>query len=244
MLSVIDTRRTPDYNGIYDNDYYPCRFAQNRVTRSGPETRFLHLVLFLKEGWGWQVKLKGPDGAHIQPYYSAFKYGSLDRALKQALIGRNFLYRQFGYPSSLLYGLQSLSVPSERTSTGYAGVYLRYKHDSRRGTGCEVIAVHYRRTDNRAGATKEWKLSDFGSPTAAIAHAREWRDDKVDLYNAIAARANTWLIEHRIAPAAAREVETLTAGLHEPPDPDGVAWERALRAMTRGARPSLSRMPG
>lgn len=201
----------------------------NTLARIIEGVRFFHVVRVFGKFTGWQLKLVGPDGVDIQPFYSDAYYGSMEDSLRQALIGRNLLYRQFGYPHSLLYRYQDLSVRTDSTSSGRFGVYLMQKFDGRRGTVHEVVSAHYRKLDTRVAATKTWSLNHFGSPARAVAHAADWRDEQVKKYNLIAMVANKFLIERRLQPAAEKEAETLIPWLDAQRDEEALFWEFARK---------------
>lgn len=170
---------------------------------------------------GYQVKYSVAKREY-QPF---FGFADED-ALKHCLMARNALYREHGFPRSVLLEEIPISKHSSKSSTGWHGIYDREEVDYRRGTSVSVISVSIRNLQTAKPTNRSFRKQHYKTEKACLNAAKRFRKNNLTSYNAIVRRYNESIVneaEHLID----EETRTLESHLHQLKGFDPARWGRA-----------------
>lgn len=139
---------------------------------------------------GYQVKYS-VDKHEYQPF---FGFSDKD-ALKKCLQARNALYREYGFPRSILLKEIPINKRSTKSSTGWHGIYDREEVDYRRGTSVSVISVSIRNLETAKPTNRSFRKTHYKSDRACLNAAKRFRKNNLTKYNAIVKRYNDSVVK-------------------------------------------------
>jgi hypothetical protein len=186
------------------------------------ETKFLNISRIESESVnGYQVKYS----VNKHEYQPFFGFSDKD-ALKKCLQARNALYREYGFPRSILLKEIPINKRSSKSSTGWHGIYDREEVDYRRGTSVSVISVSIRNLETAKPTNRSFRKAHYKSDRACLNAAKRFRKNNLTKYNAIVRRYNDSVVqeaEHLME----EEVRTLKPCLNHLKGLDLDRWNKA-----------------
>ncbi len=185
-------------------------------------TKFLNISRIESESVnGYQVKYS-VDKHEYQPF---FGFSDKD-ALKKCLQARNSLYREFGFPRSILLKEIPINKRSTKSSTGWHGIYDREEVDYRRGTSVSVISVSIRNLETAKPTNRSFRKTHYKSERACLNAAKRFRKNNLTKYNAIVKIYNDSVVQEAER-LIDEEVKTLRPCLNPLKGLDSERWNRA-----------------
>lgn len=177
---------------------------------------------------GLNVRIERKD-YRITKFFPFKNFDTKEETLKAAIECRNDHYRQAGFPPFLCRQPVQQIVKSEQSPTGWHGIRIREKKDSRRRSTRKHISFACPVAETGSITTKDIPLSKFDENEAlALKEAIRIKAESVEKYNQIVPIFND-LIMKSVEAACNTELRTLNPTIQYVRNNVPRLWEQAFR---------------
>ncbi len=177
---------------------------------------------------GLNVRIERSD-YKVTKFYSFKEFSTVDEAVRAAILCRNEHYKKAGYPSFLCRNIIPELKSCNVSDTGWSGIRVREKRDSRRNTSRKHVSFSCPIPKSGKITTKDISLMKHGDVLEhAIEEAVTIKRDNTNMYNAIVPVFNE-LMTKSVMAACLTEFRTLNPTLQFMKTNVERMWEQAFR---------------
>lgn len=177
---------------------------------------------------GLNVRIERVD-YKVTKFFSFKDFESVDDALRAAISCRNDFYQQAGYPTFMTRSLVPEITECAVSPTGWSGIRLRDKRDSRRNIARKHVSFSCPIPETGKITTKDISLKKHNDIVqSAIDHAVLTKRESVNFYNRIVPVYND-LASKSIEAACLTELRTLNPTLQFLKSNSQRLWEQAYK---------------
>ncbi len=177
---------------------------------------------------GLNVRIERSD-YKVTKFYSFKEFSTVDEAVRAAILCRNEHYKKAGYPSFLCRSLISELKTCDISDTGWSGIRVREKRDTRRNTSRKHVSFSCPIPKSGKITTKDISLMKHGDILEqAIHEAVGIKRDSTNMYNAIVPVFND-LMTKSVMAACLTEFRTLNPTLQFMKTNAERMWEQAYK---------------
>ncbi len=177
---------------------------------------------------GLNVRIERVD-YKVTKFFSFKDFESVDETLRAAILCRNKYYQEAGFPTFMTRSLVPDVTECAISGTGWSGIRLRDKRDSRRNTSRKHVSFSCPIPETGKITTKDISLQKHNDIIEqAVQHAVNVKRECVDIYNKVVPVYND-LASKSIEAACLTEHRTLNPTLQYLKGNTQRLWEQAYK---------------